>query len=263
MNNILLASLAGTDLVVGIAAQPAFIAREIFYLTNGPMSVNPMFYDLTLIAITSLCLASLFHLMLISIERFVAMKYSLQYNTIVTKFRITLAVACFWLISITYGVIRMASPKIVLRLANILAVISLLVIISCHTSVYFVCRRHLIQIKSEQVSQEVTAKFLEERKAWKTTGIIIGGVFLCYFLGFFTILVSKIFPQLITMFGAFAPFRLSCFIFNSLLNPIIYCWRSTAIRKEMIQLLKRQGNWPFLINVYWRNITYILYITWR
>ncbi|XP_078359602.1 alpha-1A adrenergic receptor-like [Oculina patagonica] len=244
IHNILLASLAGTDLVVGIAAQPAFIGREIFRLTGGSMSVFGTLYDITQTATTSLCLASLFHLVLISIERFVAMKYSLRYNTIVTKFRLTVAVACSWLIAITYCVLKMASPKIVksTKLAHLLAVISLLVIIYCHISVYFVCRRHKIQIKSEQVSQEATAKFLEEKKAWKTTGIIIGGVLTCYFLGLVAALAITIFPDWTQVFSSFSPFRMSCFILNSLLNPIIYCWRSTAIREAMIQLLKRQGN---------------------
>ncbi len=41
------------------------------------------------------------------------------------------------------------------------------VIIFCHTYVYFICRRHEIQIQSEQVSQEATAKFLKKKKAWK------------------------------------------------------------------------------------------------
>lgn len=241
-HNILLASLAGTDLVVGIASQPAFIAREIFRLTGGSFSVYRTLYHITQIATTALCLASLFHLVLISMERFVAMKYSLRYNTILNKFRITVAVSCSWLITIAYCVLRMASPKIVqsTKLAHVLAALSLSVIIYCHISVYSVCRRHQIQIKSEQVSQEVTAKFSEEKKAWKTTGIIIGGVLICYFLGFVTALATTIFPESLTQaFASLGPFRLSCFILNSLLNPIIYCWRSKTIRDGMMKLLRK------------------------
>ena len=244
MHNILLASLAGTDLVVGIASQPAFIAREIFRLTDGSRFVYSKLYNMiTQQAITTLCLASLFHLVLISIERFVAMKYSLRYKTIVNTFRITVAVACSWLIAIAYYVRKMTVRKVVHRsfkLVHWLAGISLSVIIYCHISVYRVCRRHQIQIKSEQVSQEVTAKFLEEKKAWKTTGIIIGGVSICYFLGFVTALATTIFPESLTQaFASLGPFRMSCFILNSLLNPIIYCWRSKTIRDGMMKLLRK------------------------
>ena len=47
-----------------------------------------------------LCLLSLLHLALMALERFVAMKYSLRYDSILTKFRVTVAVACCWLIMI-------------------------------------------------------------------------------------------------------------------------------------------------------------------
>lgn len=88
MYNILLASLAGTDFLVGIAAQPLFISRIIFSLAGGSFSVYRILFKITQITTAALiCLASLFHLVLISIERFVAMKYSLQYETMVNKFR--------------------------------------------------------------------------------------------------------------------------------------------------------------------------------
>lgn len=244
IHNIMLASLAGTDLVVGIACQPAFIAKEIFCLTGGSLSAYRPLYDITQYAIAASCMASLFHLVLISIERFMAMKHSLRYNTIITNFHMTVAVACSWLIAITFCVLRDVSPEMVqsTKLGPILSAISLLVMIYCRFSVYFVFRRYMNQIKSEQVSQEASAKFLEERRIWKTTGIIIGGVFMCYFLGFFTSLGGIIFPDWSGILGSLEPLRLSCYILNSLVNPIIYWWKSAAIRKAMIQILKRQGN---------------------
>ena len=75
-----------------------------------------------------------------------------------------------------------------------MAASSLLVIIYCHGSVYFVCRRHLIQStgKSVQPSQEVAAKFFEQKKVWKTPSFVIGGVFKCYILGSLFPLLSNI-----------------------------------------------------------------------
>ena len=242
-SNILLASLAVTDLAMGLTSQPAFIAREVSRLADGPLSMHGTVYSITPNAIVVLCLASIFHLVLISADRFVAIKFSLRYDTIVTKFRITVAVACSWLIAVTYIVVRIVSPEIVklMRLSHVFVAISLLVIIYCHGSVYFVCRRHLIQIKSAQHSQEVTAKFLEEKKAWKTTGIIIGGAFGCYMLGLLSALLSIILPPNKEILDKLLPSTLyvSFIILNSLLNPVIYCWRSTVLRKEMLQLLKK------------------------
>ena len=182
-HNILLASLAGTDLVVGIAAQPAFIVQEIYRLTGGSPDVLCKIYSMAHVATICLCLLPLFYLVLISVDRFVAMKYPLRYESIVNKFRVTIAAAGCWLLVMVYSITRIA-PGIESVPAYILGIVSLIVIPYCHISVYFVCRRHMIQIKSEQVSQEASAKFLADRKAWKTTSIIIGGVFMCFYLEF-------------------------------------------------------------------------------
>ena len=242
-SNILLASLAGTDLAMGLTSQPAFIASEISRLAGGSLSVCGTLYDMTINILVVLSLASLFHLVLISADRFVAMKFSLRYHMIVTKFRLTVAVACSWLIAVICAVIYRVLPEMrqSIRLGHLFVAISLLVIIYCHGSVYFICRRHLIQIKSAQPSQEVTAKFLEEKKAWKTTGIVIGGVFICYMVGLLPAFLSIMLPANKKILDSLLPSSLhrSFIILNSLLNPVIYCWKSRVIRKAMLQLLKK------------------------
>ena len=113
----------------------------------------------------------------------------------------------------------------------------------CHVSIYFTCRRHVIQIKSAQVSSDANTKFLEERKAWKTTTIIIAGVSASYLPGVISILAlrNSPFPVLQRISFSSQPFYFSCFMLNSLLNPIIYCWRSKVIREAMLQLLRKQN----------------------
>lgn len=241
--NILLASLAGTDLLVGLVAQPAFVAQEIYLLVGGSPSVFCTLDSITQVLTICLCLASLFNLVLISVERFVAMKYSLRYESIVTKFRLTAAVACSWLTVAVYCVFRIF-PGIIRVRAHVLLILSLLVITFCHISVYFVSRRHMIQIKSEQVSQETSAKFLAERKAWKTTSIIISVVFLCYLPGSLQAIAFNLFTGSLIQRVAIIlrPLTFSSYMLNSLCNPIIYCWRSKQIREAMMQLLKRQSN---------------------
>ena len=93
--NMLLACLAGTDLLVGIICQPSSIAQQIDVIRG--MSLNefcqadrnffiPLF-------------ASLYHLTLLSVERFVAIKYTFRYNTIMTPRRLATAVVTSWVIA--------------------------------------------------------------------------------------------------------------------------------------------------------------------
>lgn len=79
MHNILLACMAGTNLAVGIAAQPAFIAQEIYRKSGGSLSVYCEWQKITQIVTLCLCLVSLFHLVLIGVERYVAMKHYFAY----------------------------------------------------------------------------------------------------------------------------------------------------------------------------------------
>ena len=176
VHNIILASMAGTDLAVGIVAQPVFIAREISHQTGGSLSMYCKLSTITLITTTLLCITSLFHLTLISVERLIAMKYSLRYNDIATKRRLTAAIALCWLFATINVTIRLTVARITVFFVMIITP----VIFYCHVSVYFVCRRHLHKMKSEQNSSEATTKFLEDRKAWKTTSIILGGLLLSF-----------------------------------------------------------------------------------
>ena len=241
IHNILLASMAGTDLAVGIGCQPVFVAQEIFLVAGASLSVYCKFFIIQRITTSCLCLLSLLHLALIAVERFVAMKYSLRYDSIVNKFRLTVAVACCWLIVVFYWATWLFYKLLIPPPVFVIA--CFLLMVYCHVSVYFICRRHVIQIKSEQVSRDATTKFLEERKAWKTTTIIIAGVVASYSPGIISIIAfrNSPFPVLQRLSFSSQPFYFSCFLLNSLFNPIIYCWRSKAIRQAMLQLLRKQN----------------------
>ena len=63
MHNILLACMTGTDLAVGIAAQPAFIAQEIYQKSGGSLSVYCEWQKITQIVTLRLCLVSLWCLL--------------------------------------------------------------------------------------------------------------------------------------------------------------------------------------------------------
>lgn len=237
--HLILASMAGTDLAVGIAVQPVFITGLIYHLVGGSPLVFCNIIKIPLVATASLSLASLFHLMLIGIERVVAMKYSFQYDSILKKKRLIVASVTCWLASIVHFAVRftektdeqISGPALFILIATFMSVI-----FHCHISVYFVCRRHLKQIKSEQVSGEATAKFLSERKAWKTTTIVLGGLLLSFVPGLLRGIVNVFSFPLPT---SVAHVTLSFIMLNSLFNPIIYCWRSKIIRHALMELLRK------------------------
>lgn len=132
MHNVILASMAGTDLAVGVVLQPVFIAREIFRLWGGWVLIQCYLNTMTMIITSLLSLTSLFHVVLIALERFTAMKYSLKHNSIVTTRRLAVAIALCWLFAGMY----FPPMFIKARITRVFAIsTSLAVIFFCHLSV--------------------------------------------------------------------------------------------------------------------------------
>ena len=245
MYNILLSSLAATDLVVGAVVQPSFIVQEMSLIKGSSLTVYCAAYNKVVFLFLAPCLASLSLLALLSIERYLAMKYSLRYQQIITTFRVATAVINCWVVALLPPVFIYSASLAAqgLSIAVSIVFVSLVVIFYCHISVYSVTRRHTRQIKSQQVSQDAAKKFLEDKKAAITTTIIVGFAV----SSFVPSLVYRFMPPLPlhnylgNLFISFKPILLSCVVINSLCNPVIYCWRSSVLRKAMLELLGKKN----------------------
>ena len=242
--NILLACLSGTDLLVGTISQPASIAGEIYVIQGLSLIEYCRFHTETYALFMIPIISSLFHLAIISIERFIAMKYTLRYETIVTKLRLRKAVVTSWVIACFPVFYNLSEKfKIVIKVASILVgLLTLSLILFCHVSVYFVTRRHEKRIKCEQVSPQAAADFAKEKKALKTTRIIIMALLLCFLPVilhyFFLPLYFKSSNYVLNVLVLSHPVVATILSLNSLCNPIIYCYRNKMFRKTCKELLK-------------------------
>lgn len=243
--NILLACLAGTDLLVGAASQTSFIAGQISVIKGLSLTEYCRFYKGSNTIYKIPILASLYHLTFISIERFVAMKYTLRYVTIVTEFRLKMAVVSSWVIACCPAILQNLSEEfdIFTRVANaLLGCFSLSLLLYCHFSVYFVTRRHEDKIKCEQVSPQAAADFAKEKKALKTTRIITMTLLVCFLPVNVHYLFLHVYFKSSSYIGHLLvlshPVLVSVLWLNSLCNPIIYCYRNKTFRKTCKELLK-------------------------
>ena len=243
--NILLACLAGTDLLVGAASQPSYIVGQIFVIKGLSLSEYCRYHKSTNLLVFSPIFASVLHLTLISIERFVALKYTFRYLTIVTGLRLKIAVFISWVFAFCPAILQSLSKNLgfIFNLASVMVLfLSILLIVFCHLSVYFVTRRHEKQIKCEQVSAQAAADFAKEKKALKTTRIIIMALLACLFPLFMYVLFWFIFSESSSYTGNVILLSHPVFVWlyslNSLFNPIIYCYRNKMFRKACKELLR-------------------------
>ena len=135
--NILLACLAGTDLLVGAASQPSYIVGQIYVIKGISVSEYCEYHKLTNLLVLSPMFSSVLHLALISVERFAAMKYTFRYLTIFTGLRLKIAVVSTWVFAFFPPILGSLSINLGF-ISNVVTVIALLVNIFYDTFLSFI-----------------------------------------------------------------------------------------------------------------------------
>ena len=235
-SNVALACLSTTDLFVGLVLQPLHIASAS--LLHGG---DTMFCTITRISaiITSICgLASLHHMVLVSAERYFAIKHPFKHETQVTEVRIVVASALAWAAAIIIYIVGVPYAAIVIVCEALLIIFP----IYCNVSVYKEIRRNEKQIAANQVSLETKEKLLKKTKAFYTTIIVLLAILLCYIPSSICSVILVSFKERIPpermIAGLYASSLLT--VLNSLFNPLIYAFRIRYFQVAFIQLLGRK-----------------------
>ena len=238
--NVLLACLALTDLMVGLVVQPLHVTKTIFLLQGKDFHE---FCDIDLaftICLPIFCYASVSHLVLISGERYLAIKHTFTHASVVTKIHIMFCSALAWIAAASFLLIGLHSPV----LAFPFVVTAFTSIIVFQILVYKEARRHEKHILSQQVCAEGSAKFLQEKKALRLTTMIIVTIFLCFFFPLiFMFVIWNIFSETFSSEVKTSERHLSLVVvsINSVLNPVIYIMKKTQFRVAFIELLLRKN----------------------
>ena len=233
--NILLACLAVTDALTGLLVQPTFIIWRIFQVLGG---INTdIVRQLHLLFLLVVTFSSGFHLMLVTCERLIAIKYTMHYPHLVTTQNIKVAVTSSWVLALSCSILW-PLPNLLSFNEGVRDKIGKMavsfILSSCvvfMTASYVILYRETAyqknKIKTQQLPREEVERFAKERKALKTTVYVVGAVLLCLSPAAISTFVSVIANQNNTLLG---PWSRVIVMLNSLLNPLIYCWRQKEMR---------------------------------
>lgn len=236
--NILLACLAGVDALTGVVMQPLLIASTIIDLRETEGQNRCLLFGLTVGVFHIVCLSSIFHLTLVTFERFIAIKYTLNYVRIITKESIRIAVVLIWILTVLMELVKFGvtshsqeAPIYFSAVIALMMVCCVVFIVSCHIMLFRETSRHRKKIMTEQIPQEEVRRYLTENKLLKTTAYVLGAVLLCYLpLALFMLVIMQL-RVLLDLIPILRPWVPTCAALNSLLNPFIYCWRQVEMRK--------------------------------
>ena len=238
--NILLACLAATDALTGLTTQPSFIAWKTSQLVGFKIRSGPFRYfgHNPFIRLWSVC--SCLHLVLVTCERLVAIKFTMHYYDIATKRKIKIAVISCWIFSLSCEFLKRMSitAKFSDLLVALVLISCILFIASAYVVLYLETRRHHKVIKTQQLPQEEVERFAKESKALKTTVYVISAVALCFLpMGVTFLSYTMKWPLFLP-----TPWVRTFAMLNSLVNPLIYCWRQKEMRKFVFRMQPQAVN---------------------
>ncbi|XP_078381495.1 melanocyte-stimulating hormone receptor-like [Oculina patagonica] len=226
--NFLLASLAVSDLAVGLIVEPSFAA----YLLTRNDIVRHLFNNSS----SFLGCASFVTITAIIVDRFLVLQLHLRYHEVVTPFRVTLVVIFIWVFS---GV-RTLLSNLTLRFLDtveFVTIISLLVgNFSVYLKIYLIVRRHQTQIQHQQQQQQQQLannanifSVTRFKKSALNTFMVYILLLFCYMPYCFALVDGGMSPRVYTI-------TLTLIFLNSSLNPLLYCWRDREIRTAIKQV---------------------------
>ena len=182
-STVLLASLAGADLLTGLVVLPFAFSLDLKRLLGFDTFCSlEKAFTVTLAMVTY---ASISHLVIISIDRYIAIRYPLRYQEIVTETRIIFSIVLDWVFTLL-----MTINELVLALIDsesiysiymhvntiiqiVIGTLFIVVISLSYGYIYSETRRQVKCLLYEQLPQEEIKKIKKDRRAVTTLAIIL------------------------------------------------------------------------------------------
>ncbi|XP_078030317.1 trace amine-associated receptor 8a-like [Epinephelus lanceolatus] len=251
--NILLLSLAVSDFLVGLLVIPGEILLKTSCWFLGDL-ICLLYYYVSVIIVCS----SIGNMVLISVDRYVAICDPLHYTTRVTVKRVKLCVCLCWLCAVSYcslllkddltqpGRYNSCHGECVIVMNHTAGVVDLVVIVIVPISVIVVLYMRIFVVAVSQaraMRSHITAVTLQlsvnqktkksELKAARTLGVLVV-VFLICFCPFYCVTLAG--DALVSSSSAW----LYLFYLNSCLNPLIYALFYSWFRKAVKLIVSLQ-----------------------
>ncbi|KAG8597136.1 hypothetical protein GDO81_002171 [Engystomops pustulosus] len=261
--NYFVVSLAAADIAVGVLAIPFAIAISTGFCAT--------FHACLFIACFVLVLtqSSIFSLLAIAADRYIAIRIPLRYNSLVTSRRANVIIAVCWLLSFVIGLTpmlgwnrkdfaaenssRCSLPMLECLFENVVTMdymvyynffacvlVPLLLMLGIYLRIFMAARRQLKQTELKVTCGERSRSTLQrEVHAAKSLAIIVGLFAICWLplhiINCFTLFCKACMrpPPLLMYFAILFSHA------NSVVNPLIYAYRIREFRQTFRKILRQ------------------------
>ena len=246
-SNALLGALCVTDLLVGLLCQPMHIT--VLLSKPGPCC-PPLIKAFNFIYYWS-CWNSFFYSLLITLDRYAAICYPYKYRQLARCRKyiyLTLSIFIFFAVHSAIRLLFYKKSEIsFISVAVGLELVIIITVVVIYVKIYKIAfwqRRRTVVSVGDIDGRQRSPISTKEKSRTHTVAIILGVFVICY-IPYTVFGVHRILYYLRKMdynvdFGIWANYLV---LFNSCLNPIIYCARSQEIRSAAIRIFISRNNY--------------------
>ena len=238
--NILVASMAASDLLIGAVAQPLFLSAGLYRLQGDYEKMCTIilagFFAMYLQS------ASIYHLTFITLERYIAIAKGLNYKFIITRSRLKACITVIWVLTVVSivpsglyisGLIGKETRNVAnASLFTVPLSICLLATVTFYFKIYLKTRQSKVN-KTTFISFQVARAILQKKIA--KTAFLLTVCLLVFFVPTFVF----IFLTYLFRYNHRDMYLWSVILIqlNSCASPILYFYRNRRFRNTVLQML--------------------------
>ena len=238
-SNYLLVSLAIADLIVTMVCEPLVVgiaAKTTFF--NDCASNLRFAY---LVSANFSCAASIFHLVAISVDRFLAVIVPLRHGRIMKSYGLKVMLIVVWGTSTVFAFLRVPFLKETDYVVVVIFIINYFLIIGCYVSItisVFLLRRRKRHVQASTQGRTLTSvRSKVERRFAFTLAIVIGVFTACWFPMIVVFFAAG--KSLVKMYGTAYMWIRTLALLNSAMNFLIYSARIRDFRDSYALICRK------------------------
>ena len=236
-SKLLYRNLATTDLLVGLVTHPFSVTYRISSIYKQ-WNLCRYARSAGYLSSYALCGVSLLTMTTISIDRLLALLLGLRYKRIVTLKRTYIIVAAVWVSSGVAALCYILNKRIVFWFLYIIVPLCLVISIAAYTKIFHTLRYNKARVQ-QQSSQPNSLNILRYRKAVHSALSVQLALVVCYAP---YIIVESVTARRKTLSSHIVVIRgtvVALLYFNSTLNPFLYCWKISEVRKAVKKTIRQ------------------------